>query len=94
MVKCLPEFEYFYWVLKNRNIISKIRGSKITDYAALILVVWFTKIFDMHEEKQQIKHSFCFTFDSLINDTLIITSHTSKCSIGILVIFHQELFTH
>ena len=32
MVKCLPEFEYF---LKNKNIIFKIRRSKVTDYAAL-----------------------------------------------------------
>ena len=51
-------------------------------------------IFDMHQEKQQIKHSLVFTFYSLINDTLIITSHTSKCLIGILVTFHQKIFTH
>ena len=35
MVKCLPEFEYFYCVLKNKNIIFKIRRSKVTDYVAL-----------------------------------------------------------
>ena len=35
MVKCLPEFEYFTVFLKNRNLISKIRISKVTDYAAL-----------------------------------------------------------
>ena len=35
MVKCLPEFEYFYCILENRNFISKIRISKVTDYAAL-----------------------------------------------------------
>ena len=35
MVKCLPEFEYFYYILKNRKFISKIRRSKVTDYAAL-----------------------------------------------------------
>ena len=35
MVKCLPEFEYLTVFLKNRNINSKIRRSKITDYAAL-----------------------------------------------------------
>ena len=35
MVKCLPEFEYLCCVLENRNIISKIRRSKVTDYAAL-----------------------------------------------------------
>ena len=35
MVKCLPEFEYFYCVLENKNIIFKIRRSKVTDYAAL-----------------------------------------------------------
>ena len=36
MVKCLPEFEYFAAFLKNRNFVSKIRRSKVTDYAALI----------------------------------------------------------
>ena len=35
MVKCLPEFEQFTVVLKNRNIISKIKRSKVTDYAVL-----------------------------------------------------------
>ena len=35
MVKCLPECEYFYCILENRNFISKIRRSKVTDYAAL-----------------------------------------------------------
>ena len=35
MVKCLPEFEYFYCVLENKNIFFKIRRSKVTDYAAL-----------------------------------------------------------
>ena len=35
MVKCIVEFEYFYCILENRNFISKIRISKVTDYAAL-----------------------------------------------------------
>ena len=35
MVKCLLEFEYFTVFLKNKNIIFKIRRSKVTDYAAL-----------------------------------------------------------
>ena len=35
MVKCLPKFEYFTVFMKNRNFISKIRRSKVTDYAAL-----------------------------------------------------------
>ena len=35
MVKCLPEFEYFYCVLEKNNTIFKIRRSKVTDYAAL-----------------------------------------------------------
>ena len=35
MVKGLPEFEYFTVFLKNRKFISKIRISKVTDYAAL-----------------------------------------------------------
>ena len=35
-VELLPEFEYFYCILeKERNFISKIRISKVTDYAAL-----------------------------------------------------------
>ena len=41
MVKCLPEFEYFTVFLKNKNIIFKIRRSKVTDYAALMYVVFF-----------------------------------------------------
>ena len=41
MVKCLPEFEYFTVFLKNRNFISKIRISKVTDYAALTKVLKF-----------------------------------------------------
>ena len=35
MVKCLPELSIFTVFLKNKNIISKIRRSKVTDYAAL-----------------------------------------------------------
>ena len=36
MVNSLPEFEVFFTVfLKNRNFISKIKRSKVTDYAAL-----------------------------------------------------------
>ena len=38
LVKCIPEF-YFTVFLKNRNIISKIKRSKVTDYAALTLVL-------------------------------------------------------
>ena len=34
-MKCLPEFEYFTVFMKNRNFISKIKISKVTDYAAL-----------------------------------------------------------
>ena len=35
MVKCLPEFKYFNVFLKNTNFDSKIKRSKVTDYAAL-----------------------------------------------------------
>ena len=38
MVKCLPEFEHFTVFLKNRNFISKIKRSKVTDYEALMKV--------------------------------------------------------
>ena len=41
MVKCLPEFKYFPVLLKNRKFISKIRNSKVTDYAALrVHIIW------------------------------------------------------
>ena len=35
MVKCLPDLRIFTVFLKNSHFISKIRISKITDYAAL-----------------------------------------------------------
>ena len=35
MVNFLPEFGNFTVFLKNKNIIFKIRRSKVTDYAAL-----------------------------------------------------------
>ena len=41
MIKCLPEFEHFTVFLKIRNFISKIRRSKITNFAALKPVLWF-----------------------------------------------------
>ena len=54
MVKCLPEFEYFYCFLKNKNIIFKIRRSKVsvTDYAALM------KTFEMREKMQNNKGTY------------------------------------
>ena len=35
MVKSIPILSFFTVFLKNRNIISKIKRSKVTDYAAL-----------------------------------------------------------
>ena len=35
MVKCIPEYSFFIVFLKNRNISSKIKRSKVTGYAAL-----------------------------------------------------------
>ena len=35
LVKCIPEFYFFTLFLKNRNISSKIKRSKVTDYEAL-----------------------------------------------------------
>ena len=51
MVKCLPEFEYFYCVHENKNIISKIRRSKSTDYAALRRICVMGNIFIWTEFK-------------------------------------------
>ena len=44
MVKCIRDFSFFTVFLKTRNIISKIKISKVTDYAALTIVGIF-KIF-------------------------------------------------
>ena len=48
MVKCLPELSIFTVFLKNRNFISKIRISKVTDYAAL------NAVFKGEQEKESI----------------------------------------
>ena len=40
MVKCLLDLEYFTVFLNNRNFISNIRRSKVTDYAALRMVLY------------------------------------------------------
>ena len=37
--KCIPQFCFFVVYLKNRSIISKIKRSKVTDYAALTEVM-------------------------------------------------------
>ena len=47
MVKCLPEFKFFTVFLKNRNFISKIKRSKVTDYAALRDIFDPLKIHDL-----------------------------------------------
>ena len=44
MVKCLPEFKYFTVRLKNIKFISKIRRSKVIDYAALNKAIDMIKI--------------------------------------------------
>ena len=52
MVKYLPEFEFFYYFLENRNFISKIRRSKVTDYAALspswVSLIYQVAKFNLH----------------------------------------------
>ena len=40
MVKYLPEFEFFYCILENGNFISRIKRSKVTDYAALNILYY------------------------------------------------------
>ena len=56
MVKCLPEFEYFTVFLKNKNIIFKIRRSKVTDYAALKTFV--SSIFEWLQDRFYFKGLF------------------------------------
>ena len=41
MVKCLREFEYFSVFLKIETFFSKIRRSKVTDYAALKKILFY-----------------------------------------------------
>ena len=38
LLKYIPEFKLFVVFLKNRNIFSKIKKSKVTDYAALKVI--------------------------------------------------------
>ena len=65
MVKCLPEFEYFTVFSKNKNIIFKIRRSKITDYAALNLMTSFRYMSKTDKENLKYPHTviacMCFT---------------------------------
>ena len=65
MVKCLPEFEYFTVFLKNKNIIFKIRRSKITDYAALNGPTLKKKLADVDKERRP-------TFTGLVISCIII----------------------
>ena len=59
MVKCLPEFEYFFTVfLKNRNFISKIRISKATDYADLS-IHWILGMFIKRMNRVYLLDLFC-----------------------------------
>ena len=48
MAICLPEFEYFTVFLKNKNVILKIRRSKVTDYAALTIFNVFSQFMVLH----------------------------------------------
>ena len=67
MVNCLPEFEYFTVFLKNKNIIFKIRRSKVTDYAALTLFI----LIDYHKHTLKTilvrNCPFCILRDSQLN---------------------------
>ena len=39
LLKYIPEFYFFAVFLKNKHIFFKIKKSKVTDYAALILII-------------------------------------------------------
>ena len=43
MVKSLRQFEYFTVLLKNKNFTSKIKRSKVADYAALKTTLMWIK---------------------------------------------------
>ena len=75
-VKCIPDFQYFTVFLKNRNIISKMKRSKVTDYAALTSFISF---------KRQLNVNFlCFDYAIMIwlhqQKTLVLTIHTIQSS--------------
>ena len=67
MVKCLPVFEYFTVFLKNKNFISKIRWSKVTDYAAL-------KIRIIDTNHHNFKAGFCIVRKSSIPSTKLVNA--------------------
>ena len=62
MVKCFPEFEFteFTVFLKNKNIIFKIRRSKVTDYADLTVLNLYMFNYFIHE----MIHCICKAFSS------------------------------
>ena len=83
MVKCLPEFEYFTAFLKNKNIIFKIRRSKVTDYAALTFSshlsgvdLWILKYRMGGELLQASQTSFVFPMNLTLSSTGSILSNT------------------
>ena len=53
MVKCLPEYKYFTIHLKNRKFISKIRRSKVTEYAALMKLFTHNERLTPDDERSQ-----------------------------------------
>ena len=70
MLKCLPEFEYFTVILKNRNIISKIRRSKVTDYAALNInnVYFDTVLSQIYPSELQLNKANTFDSEAALLD--------------------------
>ena len=80
MVKCIPEFKFLYY-LKNRNIISKVKRSKVTDYAALS---------NLHEKKEYDNY-FVISREAVMLATLktkigiiysLVLTHVAKTNIG------------
>ena len=60
MVKCLPEFEFFFFAvfLNNGNFISKMRRSKVADYAAVSKSVkWSMRPFSK-EQGENYKYNY------------------------------------
>ena len=62
MVKSLREFEYFTVFLKNRNFTSKIKRSKVTDYAALSFSKYFlSNTFSLNIDNWSVAFSLLFS---------------------------------
>ena len=86
MVKCVPEFEYFTVFLKNKNIISKIRRSKVTDYAALKAVTAFISSVKIQDPPCQ-RYKPLIVLNAHYSFKIMVEATVLKCSCSMILPF-------